>query len=90
MERITSNHILLIQNLEKFDDLKIYFEKFAGFDNVRLVKVKNLAFIEFESEDLAKSCLDQTTEDDLKQFGHDVILSFAKNSSKKGHQRYID
>ena len=34
MERITSNHILLIQNLEKFDDLKIYFEKFAGFDNV--------------------------------------------------------
>ena len=77
-KELPPNHILLIQNLEKFDDLKIYFEKFAGFDNVRLVKVKNLAFIEFESEDLAKSCLDQTTEDDLKQFGHDVILSFAK------------
>lgn len=77
-KELPPNHILLIQNLEKFDDLKIYFEKFAGFDNVRLVKVKNLAFIEFESEDLAKSCLDQTIEDDLKQFGHDVILSFAK------------
>ena len=48
------NYLLYITKLGKFDDLKIYFEKFAGFDNVRLVKVKNLAFIEFESEDLAK------------------------------------
>ena len=39
-KELPPNHILLIQNLEKFDDLKIYFEKFAGFDNVRLVKVK--------------------------------------------------
>ncbi|CAX43086.1 U2 small nuclear ribonucleoprotein, putative [Candida dubliniensis CD36] len=77
-KELPPNHILLIQNLEHFDDLKIFFEKFAGFDNVRLVKVKSLAFIEFENEELAKSCLDQTTEEALIQFGHDVILSFAK------------
>ncbi|KAL6453062.1 U1A U1 small nuclear ribonucleoprotein A [Candida maltosa Xu316] len=72
------NNILLIQNLTSTDGLESFFGKYTGFENIRLVKVKNLAFINFEDEKLSKNCLDAVSDEELKQFGNDVIFSFAK------------
>ncbi|KAG7664112.1 uncharacterized protein J8A68_002366 [[Candida] subhashii] len=75
------HNILLIQNLSQDYkiDLSDYFGDFDGFINVRLVKVRNLAFIEFDNSELAEKCLKSVDEKDLKEkFGENVIFSFAK------------
>lgn len=79
-KQLPPNHILLIQNVKKFEDLEKIFNDFNGFENIRLVKVKNLAFIEFENEEMASNCLEQINDEQLNKFGpeDEVILSFAK------------
>ncbi|RCK64476.1 U1 small nuclear ribonucleoprotein A [Candida viswanathii] len=79
-KELPPNHILLIQNVKEFDGLQDFFGDFNGFENIRAVKVKNLAFIEFESEELASSCLEQVSDEQLTKFGpeDEVLLSFAK------------
>lgn len=79
-KQLPPNHILLIQNVKKFEDLENIFNDFNGFENIRLVKVKNLAFIEFENEEMASNCLEQINDEQLNKFGpeDEVILSFAK------------
>ncbi|RCK57692.1 U1 small nuclear ribonucleoprotein A [Candida viswanathii] len=79
-KELPPNHILLIQNVKEFDGLQDFFGDFNGFESIRVVKVKNLAFIEFESEELASSCLDQVSDEQLTKFGpeDEVLLSFAK------------
>ena len=79
-KELPPNHILLLQNINKFDELEEFFNDFNGFENIRLVKVKNLAFIEFENEEMATNCLEQVKDDQLIKFGpeDEVLLSFAK------------
>ncbi|KAK6884722.1 U1 small nuclear ribonucleoprotein A [Candida tropicalis] len=79
-KELPPNHILLLQNINKFDELEEFFNDFNGFENIRVVKVKNLAFIEFENEEMATNCLEQVKDDQLIKFGpeDEVLLSFAK------------
>lgn len=79
---LPANEILLIQNLSadtNNDILAEYFEQFSGFINSRYVKIRNLAFLEFENEILSTKCLEDCKEEDLKKtFGDEVILTYAK------------
>ncbi|RLV96050.1 U1 small nuclear ribonucleoprotein [Spathaspora sp. JA1] len=75
------NKLLLIQNLNVDDSTKLteYFEQFQGFLNVRLVKVRNLAFIEFDNVENSTKCLEVARNEELQgKFGSEIILSFAK------------
>lgn len=52
-KELPPNKVLLLQNIDpSFGEAQLveHFEKFDGFTSVRLVKVKNLAFVEFEDE----------------------------------------
>ncbi|CUM57758.1 unnamed protein product [Debaryomyces tyrocola] len=78
---IPPNKILLIQNLKPEitnGDLLEFFEAYGGFINSRLVKVRNLSFIEFENEASATTCLDDLTKERLEQFGTDALVTYAK------------
>lgn len=78
---IPPNKILLIQNLKPEitnGDLLEFFEAYGGFINSRLVKVRNLSFIEFENETSATSCLEDLTKEKLEQFGTDALVTYAK------------
>lgn len=81
-QSLPPNHTLLIQNLKEGvlkEDLEDLFEEYDGFNNLRFVKVRNLAFIDFDNEILSKTCLESITLEELKQkFGNELILSFAK------------
>lgn len=74
------NKKLLLTDLTITSDLSErlhdHFEKFPGFIELRLIQVRNLAFIEFETLDQSKNCLESTT--DLKTFGDNARLDFAK------------
>ncbi|ODV79219.1 uncharacterized protein CANTADRAFT_250583 [Suhomyces tanzawaensis NRRL Y-17324] len=74
--------ILLLQNIGSQvepSQLNEFFEKHSGFINVRSVKVRNLAFIEYDSEPLATSALDSIDQEELKGlFGEAVLLTYAK------------
>lgn len=76
------NDILLLQNLNNHvDEIKIedFFENFNGFNKVRLIKARNLSFIEFNDETLSSNCLNSIHDENLKEiFGDQVIISFAK------------
>lgn len=78
---IPPNKILLIQNLGSEtanSDLLEFFEAYNGFINSRLVKVRNLSFIEFENEALATRCLEDLSKEKLAQFGPDALVTYAK------------
>lgn len=78
---IPPNKILLIQNLKSQitnGDLLEFFEAYGGFINSRLVKVRNLSFIEFENEASATSCLEDLNKEKLEQFGTDTLVTYAK------------
>ncbi|ODV66448.1 hypothetical protein HYPBUDRAFT_140801 [Hyphopichia burtonii NRRL Y-1933] len=81
-QSLPPNHTLLIQNLKEGvlkEDLEDLFEEYDGFNNLRFVKVRNLAFIDFDNEILSKTCLESISLEELKQkFGNELILSFAK------------
>ncbi|EGW31658.1 uncharacterized protein SPAPADRAFT_140622 [Spathaspora passalidarum NRRL Y-27907] len=73
------NKLLLIQRLDDDEQLTSYFEQFEGFSNVRLVKVRKLAFIEFDNVESSTKCLKSIKTEELQEkFGSEVILSFAK------------
>lgn len=77
------NRILLLQNLDSEmtqDTLRDYFESYEGFINSRYIKARNLAFIEFENEESARSCLENTTDDDkkLNALGDEAFITYAK------------
>lgn len=77
------NRILLLQNLNSEmtqDTLRNYFESYEGFINSRYIKARNLAFIEFENEESARSCLENTTDDDqkLNALGDEAFITYAK------------
>mmetsp|Transcript_4179 Transcript_4179/g.4595 ORF Transcript_4179/g.4595 Transcript_4179/m.4595 type:complete len:260 (-) Transcript_4179:290-1069(-) len=78
---IPPNKILLIQNLKPETingDLLEFFEAYGGFIHSRLVKARNLSFIEFENEASATSCLEDLTKEKLEQFGTDAFVTYAK------------
>ncbi|CAH6720351.1 putative U1 small nuclear ribonucleoprotein Usp102p [[Candida] jaroonii] len=60
------------ENIE--DHLKQVFD-FEGFLNLRLIKARNIAFIEFENVEQSKKCFQNIPIDKLKQLGK---LSYAK------------
>lgn len=76
------NNVLLIQNLPATttkESLDSVFDNKLGFINIRFVKIRNLAFIEFDDEDLSTEVLksfDSTTITDV--FSSDTILTYAK------------
>ncbi|CUM57262.1 RNA recognition motif RRM, RBD, or RNP domain-containing protein [Debaryomyces fabryi] len=78
---IPPNKILLIQSLKPETtngDLLEFFEAYGGFIHSRLVKARNLSFIEFENEASATSCLEDLTKEKLEQFGSDALVTYAK------------
>lgn len=73
------NNTLLIQgmgealNKEELDKL---FESLVGFITLRLIPVKNLLFVEFETVEDSKACFENVSLDDLKRINANI--SFAK------------
>lgn len=80
--KLPPNKILLLQNLSKDTTQEIlnsHFEHLSGFINIRLLKIRNLAFIEFDSEIESKNCLDTIELKDLQlKLGDDIQLTYAK------------
>ncbi|CAH2350818.1 putative U1 small nuclear ribonucleoprotein Usp102p [[Candida] railenensis] len=76
------NSVLLIQNLPSTttkESLDSVFESTKGFINIRFVKIRNLAFIEFDNEALSTEVL-RTFDSDLlsEKFSPETILTYAK------------
>lgn len=80
--KLPPNKILLLQNLSNDVNQQILdscFENYPGFSYIRFLKVRNLAFVEFESESDSKNCLDTVDLNGLKQkLGLDIQLTYAK------------
>lgn len=78
-KHLPPNKVLLLQNLPAnyldSERLGSAFEKFAGYEKVRLIKFRKLAFIDFELEQAATLCL---SEIDLTLFGDCSLLTYAK------------
>lgn len=78
---IPPNKILLLQNLKNdttSQELNEYFDAYDGFINLRLVKIRNLCFVEFENESASTKCLETANYERLKLFGDNIILTYAK------------
>lgn len=73
------HRVLLLQNLpdDKLDSepLEKAFGEFAGYEKVRLIKFRKLAFVDFELEAQATLCLQQL---DKTIFGPKTLLTYAK------------
>lgn len=73
------NSVLLLQNLHgqylEIAFLEEQFQKHAGFERLRLIAFRNLAFLDFESEANATKCLNDL---DLAVFGEGALLTYAK------------
>lgn len=77
------HNVLLIQNLPQDvashpqfqQNLQNHFSSFEGFDSVRAIKARRLAFIHFESDSQASSCLQKF---DPAVLGNDILLTYAK------------
>ena len=75
------NSILLLQNIpetQSQDQLKTYFENTNGFINLRYVKVRKLAFIEFDSESTATDGLLQFEKQISNDLGEGSFITYAK------------
>ncbi|CCE78087.1 Piso0_000700 [Millerozyma farinosa CBS 7064] len=80
-KNIPPNKILLLQNLKNdttSQELNEYFDAYDGFINLRLVKIRNLCFVEFENESASTKCLETGDYERLKSFGDNIILTYAK------------
>lgn len=73
------NNILLLQNLsdDKLESsyLEATFGNFAGFQKIRLIKFRKLAFIEFDNNSNATGCLEKI---DYSTLGEEALLTYAK------------
>lgn len=73
------HNVLLLQNLEASlldtGAVETAFSAHAGFERVRVIKFRKLAFVDFDSETLATACLASISE---SQFGPGALLSYAK------------
>ncbi|WPK26891.1 hypothetical protein PUMCH_004259 [Australozyma saopauloensis] len=71
--------VLLLQNLtsESLESsfIEEAFDGFAGFEKVRLIKFRKLAFIDFDLESQATQCLKDI---DASKFGAEALLTYAK------------
>lgn len=78
--KLPPNKILLIQNLNTSPtELEEFFATAEGFINTRFIKVRNLAFIEFEATKYAAEYLSKVDHEKLKEkFGDKVVLTYAK------------
>ncbi|PSK37120.1 hypothetical protein C7M61_003547 [Candidozyma pseudohaemuli] len=74
---LPAHRVLLLQNIDKelFDDLESKFSGFSGYENVRAIPSRNLAFIDFESEEAATACISSL---ETASLGTDVLLTYAK------------
>lgn len=76
------NNILLIQNLPSTTTKEILestFQEEDGFINIRLVKIRNLAFIEFDNDSLSTDVLKKFNSKILTEiFSESTILTYAK------------
>lgn len=79
-KRLPPNKVLLLQNTNADLDepLQLYFEAFQGFISTRLVRARNLAFVEFESEEFSRACLEGVKLDDMLKLGSEAVLTYAK------------
>ncbi|ABN64563.2 predicted protein [Scheffersomyces stipitis CBS 6054] len=81
-KKLPPNKILLLQNLSGSVDqtkLSSYFEQFAGFVTARLVKARNLSFVEFENDSASTECISKVDSVVLKEnFGDEAFLTYAK------------
>ncbi|KAI5949439.1 hypothetical protein KGF57_004649 [Candida theae] len=83
-QKLPPHRILLLQNISPAlhvtkESLDEFFEKFAGFEAARFIKVRSLAFIDFENDDSAIECLQSIDEDEIRRnFGEDIVLWYAK------------
>lgn len=73
------NNVLLLQNLApeflEGNALDEAFKNFSGFQKVRPIVFRHLAFIDFELETTATACLEKM---DMDKFGSASLLSYAK------------
>lgn len=80
--KLPPNRVLLLQNISPSiseKDLLPIFENLQGFITIRFIKVRNLAFIEFDSEVESKICLDKIDSNSLKTLlGEEILLTYAK------------
>lgn len=73
------NKVLLIQNLPDdatTEQLTEIFSKYHGFLEIRLVKVRNVAFVEYETEDDA--VLASNLSEGVKINNHKAVITYAK------------
>lgn len=87
VENDEPNKLLLLQQLSPSiaqQDLQDFFDDFEGLVNVRLVAIRNLAFVEFEDEKYSAKCKDILSEGKPKSLqqitikGEKCYLTFAK------------
>lgn len=79
--KLPPNKILLLQNLSSnigSGDVEPLFEPFNGFINIRLLKIRNLAFIEFDTEADSTACLNEIDKSQLSKLGENCQLTYAK------------
>lgn len=73
------HNILLLQNLQEesldTEKLQTRFSNLAGFERVRLIKFRKLAFIDFDLETNASKYLESVKPE---EFGPEVLLTYAK------------
>ncbi|QBM87554.1 RNA recognition RRM, RBD, or RNP domain [Metschnikowia aff. pulcherrima] len=73
------NSVLLLQNVDdsmlEAAFIESKFNVFAGFQKIRLIKFRKLAFVDFDLEAAATACVEKIDHD---QFGASSLLSYAK------------
>lgn len=76
------HNVLLLLDLSPDTDqfaLEELFEREEGFESLRYVKARNLAFVTFESIKFARACLElRSSKSIADDFGQDAKLTFAK------------
>lgn len=81
-ESLPPNSVLLFQNLlSNLDEghLSEVFDKYPGYITSRAIKVRNLAFVEFDNEEVSTDVLKTSDHEELKAtFGPECLLTYAK------------
>ncbi|KAF2121491.1 U2 small nuclear ribonucleoprotein B [Lophiotrema nucula] len=80
-EYVRPNKVLFLQNIPAdvdADTLTAIFERFEGFKEVRLVKIRNVAFAEFEDEQFAITAKENTAGMAIGEEGKSMKVTYQR------------
>ncbi|KAF2258508.1 hypothetical protein CC78DRAFT_537738 [Lojkania enalia] len=80
-EYVRPNKVLFLQNIPAdvdADALTSIFERFEGFKEVRLVKIRNVAFAEFEDEQFAITAKESTANMPIGEEGKPMKVTYQR------------